>query len=86
MLLATAVGIGFFQLGRPALTWMNEASQHMAELRQRVLTIFPRLARFNRAAAAVSDLGATEAEKIEEQKKAPTVEVKDSRGTSSLLN
>ena len=85
-LLAAAVGIGFFQLGRPALTWMNEAPQHMAELRQRVLTIFPRLARFNRAAAAVSDLGATEAEKIEEQKKAPTVEVKDSRGTSSLLN
>ena len=85
-LLVAAVGIGFFQLGRPALTWMNDAPHHMTELRQRVLTIFPRLARFNRAAAAVSDLGATEAEKIEEQKKAPTVEVKDSRGTNSLLN
>ncbi|MCU0785352.1 MAG: AI-2E family transporter, partial [Verrucomicrobia bacterium] len=43
-LLVAAVGIGFFQLGRPALTWMNEAPQHMTDLRQRVLNIFPRLA------------------------------------------
>src|SRR5947209_19818367 len=34
-LLVAAVGIGFFQLGHPALTWMNEAPQHMTELRQR---------------------------------------------------
>src|SRR4029077_14016911 len=27
--LVSAIGIGFFQLGRPALTWMNEAPQHM---------------------------------------------------------
>ena len=40
--LVPAVGIGFFQLGRPALTWMNEAPQHMTELRQRVLKLFPR--------------------------------------------
>jgi predicted PurR-regulated permease PerM len=85
-LLVAAVGIGFFQLGRPALTWMNEAPQHMTELRQRVLTIFPRLARFSQAAAAVNNLGATEEEKKEAQKQAPTVEVKDSRGTRSILN
>jgi predicted PurR-regulated permease PerM len=85
-LLVAAIGIGFFQLGRPALTWMNEAPQHMTELRQRVQKILPRLARFNQAAAAVNNLGATEEEKKEEQKKAPTVEVKDSRGTSSILN
>jgi len=85
-LLVAAVGIGFFQLGRPALTWTNEAPQHMAELRQRVLKSFPRLARFSQAAAAVNNLGATEEEKKEEQKKSPTVEVKDSRGTSSILN
>jgi len=85
-LLVTAIGIGFFQLGRPALTWMNEAPQHMTDLRQRFQRIFPRLARFNRAAAAVNNLGATEAEKKEEQKTAPTVEVKDSRGTGSMLN
>ena len=86
ILLVAVVGIGFFQLGRPAVLWMNEAPQHMTELRHRVLKIFPRLTRFNRAAAAVSDLGATEEEKKAEQKKSPTVEVKDSRGTGSLLN
>jgi len=85
-LLMAAIGIGFFQLGRPALTWLNDAPQHMTELRQRVQTIFPRLARFSEAATAVNDLGATEEEKKAEQLKAPTVEVKYSRGTSSILN
>ena len=84
--LVGAVGVGFFQLGRPALTWMNEAPQHMTDLRQRVQNMFPRIARFNQAAAAVNNLGATEAEKKEQQEKAPTVEVKDSRGTGSILN
>jgi len=85
-LLTTAIGIGFFQLGRPALEWMNEAPQHMAALRQRVQTMFPRLVRINEVAAAVTDLGATDAEKAKEQKMAPKVEIKDSRGTSSILN
>ncbi len=84
--LVSAIGVGFFQLGRPALTWMNEAPQRMTDLRQRVLKDFPRLARFSKAAAAVNDLGATEEEMKAEQKKSPTVEVKDSRGTSSILN
>jgi predicted PurR-regulated permease PerM len=84
--LVGAVGVGFFQLGRPALTWMNEAPQHMTDLRQRVQRMFPRMARFNLAAAAVNNLGATEAEKKEQQEKAPTVEVKDSRGAGSILN
>jgi predicted PurR-regulated permease PerM len=80
--LVVAVGIGFFQLGRPALTWMNEAPQHMTELRQRVLKLFPRAARFSAAAAAVNNLGATE----EEQDKAPTVELKTSRVPSTFIN
>jgi predicted PurR-regulated permease PerM len=84
--LVSVIGIGFFQLGRPALTWMNDAPQHMADLRQRVLKIFPRLARFSQAAVAVNNLGVTAAEKIEEQKKSPTVEVKDSRGSGTILN
>jgi predicted PurR-regulated permease PerM len=84
--LVSVIGIGFFQLGRPALTWLNEAPQHMTDLRQRVLKLFPRLAHFSQAAAAVNDLGATDAEKIEEQLKSPTVEVKDSRGAGSFLN
>lgn len=84
--LVGAVGVGFFQLGRPALTWMNEAPQHMTDLRQRVQNMFPRLAHFGLAAAAVNNLGATDEEKKEQQEKAPTVEVKDNRGTSSILN
>src|ERR1017187_389929 len=75
-LLMAAVGVGFFQLGRPALTWMNEAPQHMTELRQRVQNIFPRIARFSQAAAAVNNLGATE----EEKKEMPAVEIKEGRG------
>ena len=81
-LLVAAVGIGFFQLGRPALTWMNEAPQHMTELRQRVLKVFPRLARFNQAAAAVNNLGATE----DEQEKTTVVEVKTSRVPSTFIH
>jgi predicted PurR-regulated permease PerM len=81
-LLVSGVAIGFFQLGRPALTWMNEAPQHMTELRQRVQRILPRIARFNQAAAAVSNLGATE----EEQKKTTVVEVKTSRVPSTFIS
>ena len=81
-LLVAAVGIGFFQLGRPAMTWMNEAPQHMTELRQRVQKMFPRVARFSQAAAAVNNLGATE----EEQKKVTTVELKTSRVPSTFIN
>jgi predicted PurR-regulated permease PerM len=85
-LLVGAFGVGFFQLGRPAMTWMNEAPQHMTELRQRVLKLFPRAARFSAAAAAVDNLGATDAEKAAAEKKTPTLELKESRGTSSILN
>jgi predicted PurR-regulated permease PerM len=81
-LLMAAVGIGFFELGRPALTWMNDAPQHMTALRQRVQKMFPRIARFSQATAAVNNLGATEAE----QKQAPTVEIKDNRGTGAFIN
>src|SRR5688572_6052106 len=73
-LFVAVVAIGSIQLGRPALTWMNEAPQHMAELRLRVQKIFPRVARFNQAAAAVNNLGATE----EENKKVTTVAIQTS--------
>jgi len=64
LFLTAAAGFGFFQLGQPAFTWMNEAPQHMTELRQRILKVFPRLTRFNQAAAAVNNLGAMEDEKV----------------------
>ncbi len=83
LLLVAVVGVGFFQLGRPALTWMNEAPLHMTALRQRVQKLFPRIARISQAATAVNNLGATAAE---QQGAPPTVEVKDSRGTSAFVN
>ena len=81
-LLVSGAVFGFLHLGRPTLTWMSEAPQHMTELRQRAQRVFPRLARLNQAAAAVSNLGATEAE----QTKLPTVELKTSRVPSTLIN
>jgi predicted PurR-regulated permease PerM len=81
-LLVAAVVFGFFQLGRPAMTWMNDAPAHMAQLRQRVQKMFPRVARFNQAADAVNNLGAGE----EEQKKVTTVELKTSRVPSTFIN
>jgi predicted PurR-regulated permease PerM len=80
--LVPAIGVGFFQLGRPALTWMNEAPQHMTALRQRVQNVFPRIGRFSQAAAAVNNLGASQ----EEQKKVPTVELKTSRVPTTFIN
>jgi predicted PurR-regulated permease PerM len=74
--------IGFLQLGRPALAWLNEAPQHMTELRQRVQKLFPRLARFSLAATAMTNLGATEAER----QLTPTVEVNDNRSATALFN
>src|ERR1035441_9776723 len=80
--LAATIGIGFFQLGRPALAWLNDAPQHMTELRHRVQKNFPRLARFSEAAAAMNNLGATE----EEKEKATVVEVKTSRVPTTFIN
>jgi predicted PurR-regulated permease PerM len=81
-LLVAAAVLGFLQLGRPAMTWMNDAPAHMAQLRQRVQRMFPRVARFNQAADAVNNLGAGE----EEQKKVTTVEIKTSRVPSTFIN
>jgi predicted PurR-regulated permease PerM len=87
-LLVAGVIIGFIQFGRPALTWVDNAPQHMTELRRRVQKLLPPGARFSEAAAAVQNLGATEAEKKEAQKKDPTVQVQveDNHGPTSLLN
>jgi predicted PurR-regulated permease PerM len=80
-LLVSGIAVGSMELGRPAVAWMNDAPDHVAQLRVRIQKMFPRLARFNRAAAAVNNLGATE----EEQKQSPTVELKTSRVPGSFL-
>jgi predicted PurR-regulated permease PerM len=78
-LLMTALGVGFFELGRPAVAWMKEAPQHLTEVRQRIQKLFPAAGRYSKMAAAVNNLGATEDEKLEEQRKTPTVEIATSR-------
>jgi predicted PurR-regulated permease PerM len=81
-ILVAGAGIVFIQLGRPALTWMNEAPQHMTELRQRVQKMIPRITRFAEAAAAVKNLGA----EAPEQNKEPAIELNDGRGTAAFIN
>jgi predicted PurR-regulated permease PerM len=86
LLLVAGVVFGFSQFSRPAMAWVNDAPQYMTELRQRIQKLLPPGARFSAAAAAVNNLGATEAEKKEAQKIAPTVQVKDNHGSASLIN
>jgi len=81
-LLIGVFGIAFFQLGRPAVTWMNGAPRHMVELRQRVEKMFPRIARFSEAATAVHDLGAPE----QDSGKVTTVELKTSNVPATFIN
>ena len=81
-LLVSSIGIGFFQLGRPAMAWMNEAPQHMIEVRQRFQKLFPTLARFSQVAEAVNNLGVTD----EEKKSAPTVELKSNRVPTMFIS
>ncbi len=85
-LLIGSVIVGFTQFGRPAMMWVNDAPEHMTELRQRVQKLFPPGARFSAAATAVNNLGATEAETKAEQKLAPTVQIKDNHRSASMLN
>jgi predicted PurR-regulated permease PerM len=77
---------GFVQFGKPALTWVKDAPQHMTELRQRVQKYLPPGSRFSEAAASLNNLGATEEEKKAEQKLTPTVQVKDNHSSTSLIN
>jgi predicted PurR-regulated permease PerM len=82
-LLVSGIAFGFFQLSRPALTWMNEAPLHMTQLRQRIQKFFPRTEQISQAADAVNNLGAS----AEETARAPaTVELKTSRVPGTLVN
>jgi predicted PurR-regulated permease PerM len=82
VILITTSGVAFFQLGRPAVAWMNGAPQHMVELRHKVEKMFPRIARFSEAATAVHDLGATQPD----QGKVTTVELKTSNVPTTFIN
>jgi predicted PurR-regulated permease PerM len=85
LLLVAILSVGFFQLGRPAVRWIDDVPQHMGELKARAQKFFPNAVKMSHAVNAVSDLGAV-ADKKGNQKDVPTVEIKDQRGTSSILN
>jgi len=97
VLLVTVLSVGFFQLGRPAVKWIDDAPQHVADLKARVQLLYPNAMKMSHAVAAVSDLGdstaaagaavaGTPVVKKASQKPPQTVEIKDQRGTASILN
>jgi predicted PurR-regulated permease PerM len=82
--LVAAFTAGFIQLGRPALQWLNEGPEHVAELKKRTQKMFPRIARFIQAASAVNSLGESQSER--DPAKPPPVEIKDSRAPGIIIN
>jgi len=95
-LLVAALVVGFFQLGRPAVKWIDDAPAHVAELKARIQFLYPNAMKMGKAMAAVTDLGATASTatpvgpaqelKRANQRAPQTVEIKDQRGTASILN
>lgn len=80
--LMTAIGTGFFQLGQPALAWLNDAPQHMSALRQRVQRMVPQLHHYGQAADAVTHLGSSEAPHGD----TPALTMKSTEAASSIFN
>jgi predicted PurR-regulated permease PerM len=85
-LLVALLSVGFFQLGRPAVRWVDDAQPHLAELKARAQKLFPNAQRMGNAVAAVNALSVDNVQKKDGAAKVPTVEVKDQRGSSSILN
>lgn len=81
-LLVVVFAVGFYEIGRPGLAWFNAAPEHMSELRRRAHKFVPVLKDYQRSASAMSDLGASDAEK----RQSPIVAVKDERDKNSLIN
>lgn len=92
ILLVTAMVVGFFQLGRPAVGWIDDAPEHVAELKTRIQFLYPNAMRMSQAVAAMNDLGASATAVAAStpaaglKKPAQTLEIKDQRGTASILN
>ena len=77
--------VGFIQAGRPAMGWVNDAPQHVADLRAHVQRLFPSAARVGEALTAVGAL-TVNGEKKDPHKKTETVEIKDPRNATSFLD
>jgi predicted PurR-regulated permease PerM len=77
--------VGFVQAGRPAMAWIDEGPQHMADLRTHVQKLFPGAVRMSQAVTAVGDLSVT-GEKKDPREKVATVEIRDPRSSASFLD
>jgi predicted PurR-regulated permease PerM len=84
VMVATLI-IGFIQAGRPAMNWIDQAPEHVAELRNKVARLYPGAARTIRALTAISAISVTDDGK-EGTKKTQTVEIKDNRQGNSLIS
>ncbi|HZZ20433.1 MAG TPA: AI-2E family transporter [Opitutaceae bacterium] len=83
--MVAALIVGFVQAGRPAMAWIDEAPQHMADMRTHFQKLFPSAVHMGKAVSAVSDLTVTGAKKDPLQK-VPTVEIRDPRNGADFLN
>jgi predicted PurR-regulated permease PerM len=86
ILLVASLIVGFVQLGRPAIHWIDDAPEQMPALRAKVQKLFPNAARVRTALDTMGDLGASEAGKTVEKAKTPTVKIEDQHNTTSILN
>jgi predicted PurR-regulated permease PerM len=84
--LVAVVVVGFFQLGRPAVAWIDDAPKHMADLRDRVQRLYPNAVKMSHAVASVGGLDVVQDNKKDGQRKVPTVQIEDPRSASSILN
>jgi predicted PurR-regulated permease PerM len=85
LLVVSSLLWGFIALDKPAEAWIEDAPRRVTDIRSRLQRLFPDVLHLSRAVVAVTDLGATEADKKQAQKAHPTVEVKDSSGTNTLV-
>ncbi len=80
VVIGSGVLLGFVHLSRPAVQWVNEAPEHIVQVRQRLENLFRPATQLVEAAAAVTDL-----RKPDERKPTP-VEVKNDQHANLLLN
>jgi predicted PurR-regulated permease PerM len=85
VIMVTTIIVGFVQAGRPAIAWVEEGPEHVAELQEKVARLFPTAAKFGHAITAMGDISVT-GDKKDGQKKTSTVEIKDLRDSPSLVS
>jgi predicted PurR-regulated permease PerM len=86
LVLLAGVTTGFVELGRPVMRWVDDAPQNIANLRTRFEKRFPNALRVGHALDAMSELGDNPPAKKDGDKTVSTVEIREKRGTGSILN